>query len=209
VGVAGDVRHQHVTSTAGLDVYVPHTQAYAGDAYVVVRTAQDPRALATAATRAIQSVDVEQSVFAVQPMTAIVDRVIWQERLVGSVFAAFAALALMLALAGLHGMLAQDIVRRRSEIGVRLALGSTPAAAVRLLVMESARPLLYGSVIGAVFAALLGRTTGGVLYQISPLDPPVYASALVLVVGATTATTWFVSRRASRISPSSALQSMV
>jgi putative ABC transport system permease protein len=208
VGVAGDVKHEHVTSAAGLDVYVPHTQVFAGDAYVVVRTAQNPPALAATATRAIQSVDVEQSVFAVQPMTDIVDRIIWQERLVGSVFTAFAVLALALALAGLHGMLAQDVVRRRSEIGVRLALGSTPTAVIRLLVTESAAPLLVGSAVGAVLAGILARATARVLYQVSPLDPLVYASALVLVVVATTGTTWLVSRRAARINPSTALQSV-
>jgi putative ABC transport system permease protein len=206
VGVAGDVKHEHVTSAASLEVYVPYTQVYAGDAYVVIRTAQDPRALASAVTRAIQSVDAEQSVFAIQPMSDIVDRVIWQERLVGSVFAAFAVLALTLALAGLHGMLAQDIVRRNSEIGVRLALGSTPAAVIRLLVAESAVPLLFGSVVGVVVVAVLARVTARVLYEVSPLDPVVYVGALVLVVVATTLTTGFVSRRAARISPSTALQ---
>jgi ABC-type antimicrobial peptide transport system permease subunit len=139
-------------------------------------------------------------------MSDIVDRVIWQERLVGSVFAAFAVLALTLALAGLHGMLAQDIVRRRSEIGVRLALGSTPAGVIRLLVAESAVPLLFGSAVGVVFVAVLARVAAGVLYQVSPLDPLVYVGALFLVVVATTLTTGLVSRRAARISPSTALQ---
>jgi predicted permease len=206
VGVAGDVKHEHVTSAAGLDVYVPHTQVYAGDAYVVIRTSQNPRALAAAATRAVQSVDAEQSVFAIQPMSDIVDRVIWQERLVGSVFAAFAVLALTLALAGMHGMLAQDIVRRTSEIGVRLALGSTPPAVIRLLVAESAVPLLVGIAVGVVFVAILARVTVGVLYPVSPLDPLIYVGALFLVVVATTLTTGLVSRRAARISPSTALQ---
>jgi hypothetical protein len=206
VGIAGDVKHEHVTSAAGLEVYVPHTQVYAGDAYVVIRTFQDPRALTAAATRAIQTVDAEQSVFAIQPMSDIVDRVIWEERLVGSVFAAFAVLALTLALAGLHGMLAQDIVRRKSEIGVRLALGSTPTAVIRLLVAESALPLLVGSAVGVVFVAILARATAGVLYQVSPFEPLVYVGALLLVVVATTLTTGLVSRRAARISPSTALQ---
>jgi putative ABC transport system permease protein len=151
-------------------------------------------------------VDAEQSVFAIQSMSAIVDRVIWQERLVGSVFAAFAVLALTLALAGLHGMLAQDIVRRNSEIGVRLALGATPAAVIRLFVAESAVPLLFGSVVGVVVVAVLAGVTARVLYEVSPLDPVVYVGALVLVVVATTLTTGFVSRRAARISPSTALQ---
>ena len=206
VGVAGDVRHEHVTAAAGLDLYLPNTQAYAGDSYVVVRTAQDPRAVSTAATRAIQSVDIEQSVFAVRPMSDIVDRAIWYQRLVGSVFAAFAGLALALALAGLHGMLAQDVVRRTREIGVRLAMGATPAGVVRLLVMESARTMLAGSVIGALAVGALARGTAGVLYEISPLDPPVYAAALAIVVGATIGTTWLAARRAARISPMAALQ---
>jgi predicted permease len=206
VGVAGDVRHAHVTSAPGLDVYVPYTQVYAGDAYVVIRTAQDPRALAATATRAIQSVDAEQSVFAVQPMRDIVDRVIWQQRLLGGVFAAFALLALTLALAGLHGMLAQDIVRRTSEIGVRLALGSTPTAVIRLLVGESAVPLLVGSTVGVVLVAILASVTAAALHEVNPFDPLVYLGALLVVIVATTVTTGLVSRRAARISPSVALQ---
>jgi putative ABC transport system permease protein len=103
-------------------------------------------------------------------------------------------------------MLAQDIVRRNSEIGVRLALGATPAAVICLLVAESAVPLLFGSVVGVVVVAVLARVTARVLYEVSPLDPVVYVGALVLVVAATTLTTGFVTRRAARISPSTALQ---
>jgi ABC-type antimicrobial peptide transport system permease subunit len=103
-------------------------------------------------------------------------------------------------------MLAQDIVRRKSEIGVRLALGSTPTAVIRLLVAESAAPLLLGSVVGLVFVAVLARVTSGVLYEVNPLDPLVYIGALLLVIVATTVTTGLVSRRVARISPSTALQ---
>jgi ABC-type antimicrobial peptide transport system permease subunit len=151
-------------------------------------------------------VDAEQSVFAVQPMRDIVDRVIWQQRLLGAVFAAFALLALALALAGLYGMVAQDIVRRTSEIGVRLALGSTPTAVVRLLVGESAVPLLVGSTVGVVLVAILASVTAAALHEVNPFDPLVYMGALLVVIVATTVTTGLVSRRAGRISPSVALQ---
>ena len=206
VGVAGDVRHENVAAAAGLDVYVPHTQTYTGDSYMIVRTRTEPRAFAAAATRAIQTVDREQSVFAVAPMTDIVDRVIWQQRLVGAVFAAFAGLALVLALAGLHAMVAQDVVRRTREIGVRMALGASSPIIVRMFLGESSRAVLLGSLAGLVAVAALARASSTILYQISPFDPLVYVSAIVVVSGAAAVTAWWGSRRAARVSPLTAMQ---
>jgi putative ABC transport system permease protein len=207
VGVVGDVRHEHVAGATGLDVYLPHTQTYSGDSYLVIRTATEPRALIAAATRAIRTVDPEQSTFAVAPMTDIVDRVIWQQRLVGSVFAAFAVLALVLALAGVHGMVAQDVVRRTREIGVRLALGATARAVTRMMVSESSGAVLPGSLGGLLAVAALARASSSVLYQISPFDPIVYATAFILVSGASVVTALWASRRASSISPLTAMRS--
>ena len=206
IGVAGDVKHENVTSASGLDVYLAQTQTYSGDTYFVLRTRTDPRAMATAVTRAVQTVDPEQSVFATVTMTEIVDRVIWQQRLVGASFAGFAALALTLALAGLHGTIAQDVVRRRRELGVRLALGASAGGVVRLLVSQSARLVLVGCVGGMVVVAPLTRLTAALLYGISPFDLSVYAGTIVLVLGLTVAATWIAARGAAGVSPLAALR---
>jgi predicted permease len=206
VGVAGDVKHESIVNASGLDVYLPQTQTYSGDSYFVVRARTDPRAVATAATKAIQTVDPEQSVFAIAPMTDIVDRVIWQQRLVGASFAGFAALALTLALAGLHGTIAQDVVRRKREIGVRLAIGASAGGVVRMFIGQSTRLVLVGCVAGLMAVAPLTRLTGALLYEISPFDPLVYAGTLALVLGLTAAATWIAGRRAAGVSPLAALR---
>jgi predicted permease len=206
IGVAGDVKHEGITNASGLDVYLPQTQTYSGDSYFVLRTRTDPRALAAATTKAIQTVDPEQSVFAVAPMTDIVDRVIWQQRLVGAAFAGFASLALTLALAGLHGTIAQDVVRRKREIGVRLAMGASAGGVVRMFIGQSTRLVLIGCLAGLVVVAPLTRLASALLYEISPFDPAIYGGTLALVLVLTVAATWIAGRRAAGVSPLAALR---
>jgi len=206
VGVASDVNHEGITNASGLDVYLPQTQTYSGDTYFVVRTRTDPRALATAATKAIQTVDPEQSVFAIAPMTDIVNRVIWQQRLVGASFAGFAALALTLAFAGLHGTIAQDVLRRKREIGVRLAMGASAGGVVRMFIGQSTRLVMIGCVAGLLAVAPLTRLTGALLYEISPFDPAVYGGTLAVVLVLTITATWIAGRRAAGVSQLAALR---
>jgi putative ABC transport system permease protein len=148
VGVSGDVRFDGLSASAGLDVYTPHTQAFAGDSYFLVRTRVPPETLAARLPQAIYGVDPEQSFFDVRTLTDRVDASVWQQRVTSVVLGAFALLALTLAIVGVHAVTSYAVAVREREIGVRLALGASGGMVSRLMVREAVIPVLGGVVVG-------------------------------------------------------------
>jgi putative ABC transport system permease protein len=207
VGVVSDVRHEDVTSPPGLDVYVPVTQHFAGDAYVVVRTAGDSRMIAPLVGDTIRRVDADQSIFDVRTMHEQVDRAIWSQRLTGRLFPAFAGLAWLLAAVGLYGVTAHTVGERVREIGVRMALGARPRDVIRLVSADALLTVGLGAAIGLLVAWLLARASARLFFEVSPQDPAVYlVTAGCLVLAAMTGVL-VPSLRAVRVDPVSALRS--
>jgi ABC-type antimicrobial peptide transport system permease subunit len=118
---------------------------------------------------------------------------------------AFAALALALAVVGIYGVIAQVVASRRQEFGVRLALGATPDALVRLSLWDGVRRTGAGLVLGALAALVLTRLMHGMLYGVTPTDPATFAVALLVTGVVATAAIYLPARRAGRIDPASAL----
>ena len=120
---------------------------------------------------------------------------------------AFAVLSLLLACAGLYGVLSYLATQRTGEMGIRMALGANPYQVLRLMLADGMRPAVYGLVVGSIASAASVRLIESMLYQTRPLDPAVFAivaTALLVVAGlACLLPAW----RASRIDPMQALRS--
>lgn len=185
IGVAGNVRFSGIDDDAGLDVYTPNTQLFAGDSYVVVRTITDPVALRNQVRAAIDTVDREQSFFDVQTMRARVDGSIWQHRVATAVLTTFAVIALCLAVIGTYAVTAHAVASQRREIGIRLAVGS-PGARIGWLVMRRwVSPIAAGIGIGVVGGFTLASTLAQVLGIVKVPDLMVPATfPLILAAGA-------------------------
>jgi putative ABC transport system permease protein len=97
-----------------------------------------------------------------------------------SLLIAFAAVALVMAAAGLYGMISYTVAQRTEEIGVRVALGAEPRAAIRLIAVEGLRLTAIGMAIGTVAALATGRALRSVLFAVSPADPATYAAVLAI-----------------------------
>jgi putative ABC transport system permease protein len=205
-GVVADVKHAHVTRPEGLDVYVPHTQFFAGDSYFVVRTSQAPASLVNAVTQAVWRVDPDQSVFGMRAMDARVDDTIWQQHVSGRLFGLFAGLALTLALIGVYGVMSHLVARRTRELGIRMALGASRTDVVRLVLGESARVTLLGCAIGVAGALALARGVAHLLYNVAPYDPVVMVGASVALAFAALSAAFVPARRASGVNPVTALR---
>jgi putative ABC transport system permease protein len=121
-------------------------------------------------------------------------------------FSAFAALALLLALAGVYGVLSYAVSRRKSEIGMRLALGASPAGVLRLIVGQGMRPVLIGGVIGATAAFALSRLMSSLLFDVSAADLPTYAAVAALLVVAALIACYLPARGALRLNVMTALR---
>jgi putative ABC transport system permease protein len=206
VGVVGNVRHEHVALPPGFDVYVPVTQYFAGDAYIVVRTAVAPDTLVPAVTRAIWQVDADQSIFDVHTMRDHVNRTIWSQRLTASLFATFALLALVLAIVGLYGVTAHALGERQREIGVRMALGARPMDVVTLVTGEAMLTVAAGATVGLVAAGVLAHAAAGLLYGVRPSDPLVYGATVICTMAAGFVGVLVPARRAVRINPTGVLR---
>jgi putative ABC transport system permease protein len=206
VGVVDDVRHEHVRANPGFDVYLPYTQAFTGDAYIVVRSTLPAETLARVVPAAVRRVDPEQSVFASRAMTAIVDQTIWQARLTGTLGLGFALLALALATAGLHAIVSQSVSRRTREMGLRLAIGATPHDVRGLIARETFRLVVPGLALGLAASLVVGRAAASLLYDVSAWDPPTFLAAAVFLGIAAAAAAASPAVRASRVDPLTALR---
>jgi ABC-type antimicrobial peptide transport system permease subunit len=120
--------------------------------------------------------------------------------------AAFGALALVLAMVGIYGVVAQIVSARMPEFGVRSALGATPASLVRLSLANGARQTAAGLVLGLIAALALSRLLSGILYGVAPNDPATFAAAIAATGIAAVAACWIPARRAGRADPARSLQ---
>ncbi len=127
-------------------------------------------------------------------------------RIIGTMFAVFAGVALVLAAAGLFGVLAFHVGQRTREIGVRRALGADDSRILRMVMRASGVQILLGVGIGMALLPLMGRGLGDVLGEVSPYDPAIYGMVVVLMIAVAIAATLTPTRRALKIDPAAALR---
>lgn len=206
VGVAGPTVQHELDGEPGFDLYRPWTQVLTSGPYFVVRTNGDPMAIAKEATALVGAIDPNQSFLDVQAYDTRVANRIWQRRLAGALFAAFAVLAVLLAAIGLYGVVSYLVEQQTREMGVRLALGSTAGEVVGLVLRRGVTLALAGAAIGLVLAAVLGRLMSGVLFRVSGTDGATFVAAPVLLVLVAALASYWPARRASRVDPAVVLR---
>jgi len=209
VGVVGDERFAALDEPVTPVVYFPYRQDPGGAFSVVVRSAVAPASLVAAARRELAAIDPEVPLYAAMSMDAIVagSEPVFLRRFVLQLVGAFAALAVLLAAVGLYGVLAQAVVERTREIGVRIALGAARRDVVWLIVRRGMAPALTGLGVGLAAAAAASRLLGALLYGVRPGDPLTLGAVTALVATVALAACWLPARRATRVDPIEALRS--
>ncbi len=181
VGVAGDVKNNGLAREPMVEMYTPYPQRPWPAMQFAVRSAGgDPLALVNAVRAAVQEVDRELPITRVETMDAALADSISTERLMTWLLFAFAAVALVMAAAGLYGVIAYTVTQRTQEIGVRMALGADPRAVVRLVAAEGLRLTAAGMIAGTLAAAIVSRAMRGMLFDVSPADPLTYGAVLAI-----------------------------
>jgi putative ABC transport system permease protein len=173
---------------------------------LVVRTRGDPAALVPALRRAVWSVDRDQPIVRVSTMERLVTGSAAERRFTLVLFESFAAVALIMAAAGIYGVLAGTVVERRPEIGVRAALGATRANILMLVVRQGLGLTTIGIVLGLAGAAAMARIATSLLFGISPVDLFTYVGVTVLLVVVALAACWIPAWRAARLDPMATLR---
>jgi putative ABC transport system permease protein len=208
IGVVGDVKHTGLDATRANAFYVPERQWFFVDnsLVVAVRTKVNPASLAPAIRRAITAVDPSLPIIRVSTMDQLIARSTAQRRLALTLFGAFAITALLLAVAGIYGVLAGSVAERTREIGLRSALGASPREIMTLVLSQGARLGVLGLVIGFAGGAALTRYLRTFLYGVEPSDPVTMTVVIGILSAVVLAACALPARRAVRIDPSEALR---
>ncbi|HEV3140332.1 MAG TPA: FtsX-like permease family protein, partial [Vicinamibacterales bacterium] len=173
---------------------------------LVVRTRGDAASLVPAIRSAIWSVDKDQAIVRVATMQRLVTASQAQRRFAMIILEAFALVALLLAATGLYGVLAGSVTERTREIGVRVALGATPAMILRLVVQQGVGLTLVGVAGGTLGAVAASRALISLLFGISRLDPTTYLEASALLVSISIIACWLPAWRAAQVDPAITLR---
>jgi putative ABC transport system permease protein len=209
VGVAKQVKGRPDEAKDFVQVYVPMAQDLSDDIFLVVRPKTGrAEALASAVRAAISRVDKKQlvSVRDVRTLEDIEWSASGRQRFRAVMVAAFAALALALAMVGVFGILAYSVQQRVRDFAVRRALGATTGDVVRLVLSSAARVVVAGVVIGLGFSAMGGRLIESMLFGVRPLDPATFALVVMLLVITAVLSIAGPAWRAVRVDPSTALR---
>jgi predicted permease len=206
IGVAGDTRWD-VSEPIRPTVYWP---IYGNDysvATLVIRSTQNPEVLALPAERVIASMDRDLPVSNVTTLRQTIVKSTIDSQFDSLLVLGFAGIALVLAAAGLYGVLAYLVTQRTAEIGVRIALGAQRGHVLRKILFDGLRPALLGLGVGLAASVGTARLIKQMLYQTQPLDLAIYAAVAALLMLVAAMACLVPAWRASRLDPMQALRS--
>ncbi len=203
VGVVGDVKQQSLAAPRSDAVYMTPEQSWFADRTVsiVARTRGDPASMAPAIRAAIRSVDEDQPVARVATMSSLLERSGAERRFAMILFTAFAIVALVLAAAGIYGVLSGSVTERTREIGVRAALGASRGEIRNLILRQGMTLAAAGALIGLAGAVAASRALSTLLFGVSPLDPATYLGVSILLLAVAALACWLPAWRAARVDP--------
>jgi predicted permease len=206
VGVIADARQTELETAPKPTIFVNNFQAPMYFAQLVVRAAGDPARIARAVEGAIHRVDPEQAITHAETMQQVFSDSVAQPRLELVLLAVFGAIAGLLAMIGIYGVVAYSAARRTREIGIRMALGALPNDVRRLILRESLILAALGIGIGLAGALALTRVLRSLLFETTPADPATLASVVGAVLLIVLVATLIPANRAARIHPTVALR---
>jgi len=206
VGVVGDVREMGLDHTPAIEVYSPVSQS--ADARVLLaRTIVDPRILATRLGKAVHDVDPQIAISHVISLEEARHESLTAPRLTASLLGLFAALALLIAVAGIGGIMALSVSQRIREIGIRMTLGAQPSGILRMIVGQGLVLAVLGVGIGFIGALALTRLLKSLLFEVAPTDAVTFVSVAGMLIAAALIACLVPARRAASIDPTVALRS--
>jgi len=206
VGVIGSVRTSSLAADAEPHLYFPLLQRSESRTFIVLRTSGDPAALANGVRTVVRELDPGQPVYAIRTMSDYLDDAIAQPRLRATVVAGAAGVSILLAVTGLYALLAYIVATRTREVGLRMALGATPAQMVRFIARWALRITAAGIVAGIAGAIVMTRAMRALLFGIDALDPATYAAVVAAFAIVAIAAGALPAIRAARVDPAIALR---
>jgi putative ABC transport system permease protein len=206
VGVVASVRRFGLDREPEPQIYLPLGVSSDKRMDLVVRTSARPASLTAAVRRATLAIDAEQPVDDLRPLSELVAESIAQQRFNAHLMAAFAALALVLAVVGIYGVLSYTVAQRTREMGIRMALGGRRPAVMRLVLRQGMELVLAGLALGLVLAYSVIRLVTSVFFGLHSADPRVVVGVSLLLTAVALLACYLPARRATRVDPMVALR---
>lgn len=206
IGVVGDMRDWGLTDDPTYCVYLPTYGYGMSPAHVVVHTALSTGTLVPMVRSILGDVDPTLPLSDVRTMDTLVGDSVASRRFTMLLLAALAGIALVLALAGIYGVLSYAVSQRRSEMGVRMALGASGGSVLRLVMLQGMRPVVAGLVVGIASAVALSRFMSSLLFGVTTGDWPTYTGVALLLLGAAALSCFVPARSALRVDVTKALR---
>ena len=208
VGIVTDIKASRLSEPRGSRgaFYRPHAQIPESTMRLAIRASVAPETLVPAVRAVLQDLDSNVPLAGPRTMQQVIDHATIGQKAQAIVLAAFSALAVVLAAAGIYGLLAYRVRQQQRDIGIRMALGADPRAVARAVFRHAGRLVLLGSMAGIAGAWGVSRLIRGSLYGVGPNDPFVYGAVVLAMVGLTTLAAWLPARRATRVNPVEALR---
>jgi predicted permease len=208
IGVVADIRHEALETAGGSEMYLPVRQTRDYPAMeLVVRTILPPQALALGIRTALRPLDPNLPVREIQSLQDLVDKAVSPRRFLVMLLGGFAAFALLLASLGIYAVISYSVNQRVQEIGIRMALGASPAELQRGILWGTFGLAAIGLAVGMAASRALSNTLGSLLFGVSSGDPLTYAGVGALLVMVAAVAGYIPAWRASRIDPMVALRS--
>jgi predicted permease len=206
VGVVADVRSTGLNTPPEADYFLPALQRPETFTNILVRTNVSPAAMAPVVRDALRAVDPDLPLLEPQTLSTRIAQTIADRKLALALLAGFAALALVIASLGVYSVMAHLVAFRTNEIGIRMALGASPGAVMRMVLSHGRRLTLLGIVLGIAGAFLVSRLMQQALFEVNPADPLIYLAVAAMLLAVSEFASWLPARRATRIDPVIALR---
>jgi putative ABC transport system permease protein len=206
IGVVADTLDWGLEQGASFAIYMPYYGAGFSPVQFVLHAAVPPTSLVPRVRSMVAEIDPNLPLSRVETMDTMVGADVASRRFLMLLLVGFAAVAVLLALAGVYGVLSYTVARRRAEIGMRIALGASRASVRRLIVGQGLRPVAFGLLAGVAGALALSRLLAGLLFGVGAADAPTYIGVAVLLALAAAAASLLPAHRAVRLDVLSALR---
>ena len=207
VGVVADVKHGSLQTAAQPEIYFAQSQMPMSAMTVVVRAAGDPRALQRSVRRIVQSLDANAPVYAVRTVEEVLDRSVATPRFNTVLLGLFAAVALILTMVGLYGVISCSVAENTQQIGIRVALGAQRSDVFKLIVGQGVILAVSGVLIGLGAAYGMTRLMSSLLFGVESTDPWTFSGVAVLLLCVAAIACYLPARRAMSVDPMVALRS--
>ena len=206
VAVVGDVRNRALNTEPRPAYYVPQTQVPFSQMAIVMKTNTEPHSLTSAATKVVTAMDPDLPLFGVKTMEEYLSASVASPRFNTTLLTIFAAVALVLTIVGLYGVMSYSVAQRTNEIGIRIALGAQGRDVVMMIVKQGSKLVLVGLAIGLVGAFAVTRLVASLLFGVTAKDPFTFAAVAMLLAVVALLACYIPAWRATKVDPMEALR---